>query len=224
MVWSERERLHREKEALGFYLTGNPLSEHQSKLAHLTDHTTTSVRARGEGTVRIGGIVTRLTRNRIRSGPNAGRMMARFALEDLEGSVLCAVFADQLQKVGHLLEDEAIVVIKGMVRDRGAGVEITVEEVTALEQVDKSLIQELEIQLPADLPTAKMLELRDVLIEHSGDIPVRMVIALQGQEVSIRPEHRFRVDLDQTLVESVEKVLGHGAVRKLYDAPPVAVA
>ncbi len=224
MVWSERERLHREKEALGFYLTGNPLSEHQSKLAHLTDHTTTSVRARGEGTVRIGGIVTRLTRNRIRSGPNAGRMMARFALEDLEGSVLCAVFADQLQKVGHLLEDEAIVVIKGMVRDRGSGVEITVEEVTALEQVDKSLIQELEIQLPADLPTAKMLELRDVLIEHSGDLPVRMVIALQGQEVSISPEHRFRVDLDQTLVESVEKVLGHGAVRKLYDAPPVAVA
>ena len=223
-VWSERERLHREKEALGFYLTGNPLSEHQSKLAHLTDHTTSTVRANGEGSVRIGGIVTRLTQNRIRSGPNAGRMMARFSLEDLEGSVPVAVFADQLQKFGHLLEDEAIVVIKGMARDRGADVEITVEEVTALEQVDKSLIQELVIQLPGDLSTARMLQLRDILIEHSGDIPVRMVIPVEGQEVSISPEQRFRVHLDKTLVEAVEKVLGHGAVRKLYGGPPAAVA
>jgi DNA polymerase-3 subunit alpha len=223
-VWSERERLHREKEALGFYLTGNPLSEHQSKLAHLTDHTTSTVRANGEGSVRIGGIVTRLTQNRIRSGPNAGRMMARFSLEDLEGSVPVAVFADQLQKFGHLLEDEAIVVIKGMARDRGADVEITVEEVTALEQVDKSLIQELVIQLPGDLSTARMLQLRDILIEHSGDIPVRMVIPVEGRQVSISPEQRFRVHLDKTLVEAVEKVLGHGAVRKLYGEPPAAVA
>jgi len=223
-VWTERERLYREKEALGFYLTGNPLSEHQSKLAHLTDHTTSSIRANGEGSVRIGGIVTRLTTNRIRTGPNAGRMMARFTLEDLEGSVPVAVFADQLQKVSHLLEDEAIVVIKGMARDRGADVEITVEDVTALEQVDKSLIQELVIQLPGDLTTARMLQLRDILIEHSGDTPVRMVIPVEGREVSISPEQRFRVHLDKTLVESVEKVLGHGSLRKLYGEPPVPVA
>jgi DNA polymerase-3 subunit alpha len=151
-------------------------------------------------------------------------MMARFTLEDLEGSVPVAVFADQLQKVSHLLEDEAIVVIKGMARDRGADVEITVEDVTALEQVDKSLIQELVIQLPGDLTTARMLQLRDILIEHSGDTPVRMVIPVEGREVSISPEQRFRVHLDKTLVESVEKVLGHGSLRKLYGEPPVSVA
>lgn len=223
-VWSERERLHREKEALGFYLTGNPLSEHQGKLSHLTDHTTSSVRSNGEGSVKIGGIVTRLTQNRIRSGPNAGRMMGRFMLEDLEGSVPVAVFADQLQKFGHLLKDEAIVVIKGMARDRGADVEITIEDVTALEQVDKSLIQELVIQLPGDLQTAKMLQLRDILIEHTGDLPVRMVIPVAGREVSISPEQRFRVHLDQTLVDAVEKVLGRGALRKLYGEPPVGVS
>ena len=223
-VWSERERLHKEKEALGFYLTGNPLSEHQAKLAHLTDHTTSSVRSEGEGPVRIGGIVTRMSRNRIRTGPNAGRMMGRFSLEDLEGSVPVAVFADQLQKYGHLLEDEAIVVVKGTARDRGADVEITVEEITALEQVDKSLIQELEIKLPGGLSTAKMLELRDVLIEHNGEIPVRMVVSVEGREVSISPEQRFRVRFDQGLVDSVEKVVGRGAVRRLYGAPPVAVA
>ena len=80
------------------------------------------------------------------------------------------------------------------------------------------------IQLPGDLSTARMLQLRDILIEHSGDIPVRMVIPVEGQEVSISPEQRFRVHLDKALVEAVEKVLGHGAVQKLYGGPPAAVA
>ena len=80
------------------------------------------------------------------------------------------------------------------------------------------------IQLPDDLKTAKMLQLRDILIEHTGDLPVRMVIPVAGREVSISPEQRFCVHLDQTLVDAVEKVLGRGALRKLYGEPPVGVS
>jgi DNA polymerase III alpha subunit len=149
-------------------------------------------------------------------------MMARFELEDLAGAVPVAVFADQLHRYGHLLEEEAIVLVKGMARDRGADVEITMEEITALEQADSRMVEELDLHLRSDLPTGKMLELRDVLIEHAGDVPVRLSVALEGREIAITPQQRFRVHLDACLVESIERILGPGSVEKRYTpAPPV---
>ncbi len=222
--WAERQRLHYEKEALGFYLTGNPLSEFEDKLARLITHTTASLKSDSEGKVALGGLVTRLKSNRIKSGPNAGRMMARFVLEDLQGTVPVAVFADQLKRFGSHLKEEAIVVIKGTSRDRGADVEITLEDLVALEEAQDSLVHQLEIQIPENLPTNKMLKLRDVLIEHSGDLPVCLHMNLGGRVVQINPQERFRVRLDPRLVESIESVLGPGAVRRRYEAAPAISA
>ncbi len=214
--WPERERLHYEKEALGFYLTGNPLSEYKDKLARLTNHNTASLRDNAEGKVALGGLITRLKSSRIKNGRNAGRLMARFVLEDLEGTVPVAVFADQLQRFGPLLKEEAIVVIKGTARERGADVEITLEGLEALEEAQDSLVYQLELQIPANVSTNKMLELRDVLIEHSGDLPVRLVMYLEGGVVQITPQTRFSVLLDNELVASIEEILGPGAVRKQF--------
>jgi len=73
--WPERERLRYEKETLGFYLTGNPMSEHEEVLRRLaTPPRATS--ARGfEGPATVGGMVSALRRVKIKSGPNAGRLM-----------------------------------------------------------------------------------------------------------------------------------------------------
>jgi DNA polymerase III subunit alpha len=116
--WSERERLRHEKEALGLYLTGNPLSEYQEALSELATHTIAELKEAAEGTVTVGGIVGGFTRVKIKSGPNAGRFMGRFVLEDLEGSLPVTLFANQLQQFGSVVADEAVVLVKGQVRER----------------------------------------------------------------------------------------------------------
>ena len=59
--------------------------------------------------------------------------MGRFVLEDLEGSLPVTLFANQLQQFGHLLSDEAVILVKGQARERGSEVEITVEEIVPLD-------------------------------------------------------------------------------------------
>jgi DNA polymerase III subunit alpha len=118
-AWSERERLRYEKESLGLYLTGNPLSEYQDALSRLTTHSIAGLREGAEGTVTVGGVVSGFNRVKIKSGPNAGRFMGRFVLEDLEGSLPVTLFANQLQQFGGVVADEAVVLVKGQVRDRG---------------------------------------------------------------------------------------------------------
>ncbi len=219
--WPERERLRYEKEALGFFLTGNPLSEHQEALERLVNQTTVSLRENvPEGTVILGGMVTGVNRVKIKSGANAGKFMGRFVLEDLVGSLPVTLFASQLQQFGHLLVDEAVVIVKGQVRERGSDVELTVEEITPLGKRGARPLAGVDLMLDPRLPQSQMLKLRDLLTEHPGDVPVILEMQLADRTVRIATPDNLKVQLVPELVTSIEGLLGQGSVRERYQGAP----
>ena len=186
--WPERERLRYEKEALGFFLTGNPLSEYQETLERLVSHTTASLRdGAPEGLVTLGGMVSGFNRVKIKSGANAGRFMGRFVLEDLEGGLPVTLFANKLEQFGHLLADEAVVLVKGQVRERGSEMEITVEEIVPVKKLAGRSLNGVDLKLNPRLSTSQMLKLRDLLTEHPGDVPVVLEMQLADRPPSASP-------------------------------------
>jgi DNA polymerase-3 subunit alpha len=215
--WPERERVRYEKEALGLYLTGNPLTEHQALLDRFVTHSTVGLREGAEGTVTVGGMISGFNRVKIKSGPNAGKLMGRFVLEDLEGSLPVTLFASQLEKFGHLLADDAAVLVKGQVRERSSDIELTVEEIIPLETLGPALA-EVELVLQPSLSTGKMRELRDLLVEHAGKVPVTLQLQLPDRTVWIAPRSTFKVQFGPELAASIESILGQGSVRERYHA------
>ena len=243
-AWSERERLRYEKEALGLYLTGNPLSEYQDALSRLTTHTTAGLKEGAEGTVTVGGVVSGFTRVKIKSGPNAGRFMGRFVLEDLEGSLPVTLFANQLQQFGGVVADEAVVLVKGQVRDRGgragqgnqagqlaaggqglplpaspgggyAGdVELTVEEIVPLDRLCERTPAGIDLAIAPNLPALDLRRLRDLLYEHPGAVPVSLSVELEDRTVRIAAHDRCKVDFNPALAAAIEAILGPGSVRE----------
>jgi DNA polymerase-3 subunit alpha len=211
--WSESERLGYEKETLGLYLSGNPLHEHRPTLERLGTATSADVReGLVDGAVTMGGIVTRMRRVKIKSGPNAGRLMGRFVLEDLHGSLPAALFADAMQRCGAVAQDGAAVLVKGVLRGRGAEAELAVEELTPLAALADGLVTAVEVRLRPDLTAGDLLRVRDALVENSGEVPVTFRLEVAGYEVAIRPQERFRVQWAPRLRASLEAVLGGGAV------------
>ncbi|MDY7095257.1 MAG: DNA polymerase III subunit alpha [Acidobacteriota bacterium] len=212
--WSDRERLSYEKETLGIYLTGNPLTEYMSQLERRRVQEIASVKENGaDGSVKLGGLVTRFRRVKIKSGPNEGRLMGRFILEDLTGTLPVAVFANQLSQFGHLLADEAVVVVQGSVRERGSDYEMSVEEIQAIEN-PRDKILGLELTVPSDLGPVELMQVRDLLIEHPGEVPVHLHLKLPDQTVHIRPRTDLAVAVGPDLVSSLEGLLGSGTVRQ----------
>ncbi len=213
--WTESERLRLEKEALGFYLSGNPLIEFEAHLKRLVSHTTDQLRGGFQGTATVGGLVTRISRAKIKSGQNAGRVMGRFVLEDLHGSLPVTVFADQLQRYDSLLVEDAAVIVKGQVRERGAENEMTVEEMTLLAKAVEKLVSGVRLSLDRELPQTEMLRLRDVLTDHPGEVAVEFEMRLGDELVRIAPQERFRVDATPALFAAIEGILGAGRVQRL---------
>lgn len=212
--WSDDERLRYEKETLGFYVTGHPLDEVSDVLGRHTTHTTRSVMETDDNvTVRVGGVVARVHRKKIKSGPNAGRMMGSFVLEDLEGGLPVTVFADQLASYGSMLEEDRIVLVKGEMRARNGDRELRLEEIVPLEALEARQVTSLEVELDPALPTETLLRLRDLLAEHAGPVPVRLLLALPEGALRITPQERFAVRYDDDLVAAVESLIGANCLR-----------
>ncbi len=194
------------------------MSEHEEVLRRLATHTTGAFGEGFEGPATVGGMVSGLRRVKIKSGPNAGRLMGRFVLEDLEGGLPITLFANQMQQFGHLLEDEAIVLVKGEVRDRGGEFEMTVEEIKPLEKVSGNALAAVELTLreqPKPVLTGIMVKLRDLLREHPGQIPVTLRVQLEGRTVQIAAQE-FKVDYGPALHASIEGLLGQGSVKERW--------
>ncbi len=211
--WTEELRLRAEKEALGFFLTGNPLLAFEAQIARLTSHTTRSARDGFSGTATVGGLVTRVKRVKIKGGANAGKVMARFVLEDQHGGLAATAFVEALRKYEHLLVEDAAVIAKGMVRERGGEVEMMLEELVPLDRAAIRLITELRVALAPDLPKRTLLALRDLLAENPGEAAVVFSVRLDGETaVRIEPEQRFRVDYSAELATKIEALVGAGSV------------
>jgi len=222
--WPESERLSHEKEALGFYLTGNPLSEYEDDLGSRTSHTTAQVHEAAqeggpEGSVTVGGLVTRLRKTKIKSGPNEGRSMARFVLEDLDGRLPVILFANQAEQFGHLVEDEAVILVKGQAKQRGSEVELNAEEIQRMPKPSDRPPARMDIRLSPELAFRKLELLKDALIEVStgGTVPVRLLLELPDRTVRIAPGESFKVPPEVSVVRRIEAITGRRSVIRYFE-------
>ena len=222
--WPEKERLRYEKEGLGLYLTGNPLSEFQEAIVRHTTHSLSDLKELKEGIegqVTVGGLVGGFNRVKIKSGPNAGRFMGRFILEDLTGTLQVTLFANQLQQLGHQIADDIAILVKGQVRERATEVELTVEEIIPLEKLAVRPIVGVDVELSGSASQTVLLKLKDIFIEHPGDAPVTLKLKLPDRTFNISAKETYKIEFGPELKANIEKLLGQGTVRERYQSTAV---
>ncbi len=109
------EILRWEKEALGFYMSGNPLDEFAEKLAGLI-HIDTIQRSEilfGKN-IRIGGIITEIRQITTKKGET----MAHITVEDFGGRLSVTIFPNVFDACINFVLPDEVVVIDGKLEDR----------------------------------------------------------------------------------------------------------
>jgi DNA polymerase-3 subunit alpha len=200
---------------LGLYVSDHPLMGLQPALARHTDATVADLResAQGgldggygaEGSVRsVGGVVTELRRTTTKRGD----LMARFVLEDLQSSMEVFVFPRVMAEHGALLENDAIVVVRGRLDMRDDEPKIVCMEVRRPVLESGGAVQ-LRLALPlGSLTDDTVGRLKEILLEHPGDSPV--LLELGAKLLRLPPE--FNVDSRNGLVGEIKLLLGANAV------------
>ena len=142
--WSEHERLTGEKETLGVYLTGHPISRFEPELSEITSGRLDSLDSIVGRTVVVAGLVVGLRVTNSRKG-----RMAIVSLDDRSARVDAVVYAEAYQRFRELLVKDRLVVLEGEVTtdDWSGGHSIAVEKVFDLEQARAARAKRIAVRL-----------------------------------------------------------------------------
>jgi DNA polymerase-3 subunit alpha len=234
--WSADEKIRYEKETLGFYITGHPLTRFEEELRLFGDVTAETAREKIDQPVRIVGLVGAVKKNQIKRGQNEGKMMAKAILEDLTGAVPVTIFASLLEKIGGWFAPGRAVLVTGTVRSSmspGMGdnaeaegaqvpVEIIARDIQPLEGLREQSAR--EVLLVASIPETldeTFAGVKQLLQTSPGNVPVSFELRRSGQfEARIRLDGRYAVRPTPDLTQGLEKLLGPKSVRYGYAQSP----
>ncbi len=207
--WEETELLANEKESLGFYITGHPLSKFEAQLRRTKAKKTSEVEsAADKEDIVIGGVLRGIKKKNVKS---TGDMMAYVSLEDDEGSVEVIVFSELYKSVNALLKKDALVLVKGNIDRDEKGVRVRAREIAALEKSGGNGLKRVEISLndPASC-RARLQEIRSLVSMYPGDCQLYLKIRLDRSQTLIATG--INLQPDNALISTLENLVGRGGV------------
>jgi DNA polymerase III subunit alpha len=200
--WLPAERLQREYEAVGFFLSGHPLDDYAAALKRLRvqlwSDFSRAVKA-GAGAGRVAGTVVSRTERRTKNGTKMGII----GLSDPSGHYEAVLFTEGLAQYRDLLEPGSAVLLFLTAEVQGDEVRARIQSVEPLDQAAAKMQKGLRVFLRDGAPiegVARRLEPidrrsgRNGSAADHGDGEVSMVLMLEdGNEVEVKLPGRFKV-------------------------------
>ncbi len=213
-AWSEQERLTREKEVLGFFISGHPLERFRAEVEVFGSRTTATLSEWGEHQVTVAAVVTLVKRQ---ISKKTGKEYARLTLEDFQGTAEAIVFPDAWARLSQIIAPDLAVLLTGgfSARDRGEErAPFVVEQARPLADLKASgaLGVALRWSLP-DAPTPE--QVRQVLAlctRYPGPAPLYIEWSDGNGERLRARARRIRVAAEDELVTGLKQLLGPTAV------------
>ena len=210
------ELLSREKEVLGFYLSGHPLDRFRPVLRQFSTHRLADFGSVPDNaSVTVGGIVRSIRTMLTKKGKHEGKRMAFVRFEDPSGAAEAVVFASVYGEVADMLKEDSIVFLRGDVDRSREEPSLKVNEVIPLEQAKEKLTQRLTLKLESgDDLEMRILALKRLLKLHPGHVPVAVAVATPRYGVvTVQAGQEFRVSPARDLFANLEVLLGEKALR-----------
>ena len=220
----ERQRLLNEKEVLGYYLSSHPLAEYEKQLRAFCTHTTTSIAGLpNKAEVTLGGMLSSIKLAHTKNGkPGKPTKYANFDLEDMDGAIRCIQWPDDYLQSGHLIQPDAILVVRGRLDKRGGDeANLIANELVPLEQIDLRYAKGIEVRIDEKTHGAEILkQVFEIVRGYPGnrELTLRLTL-LDGTQVSCRAQN-IRVDISTEMQQRFEDLLGPGSYRTILAAPP----
>lgn len=214
--FEEADRLAKEKNILGFFLSGHPLNRHRSAIMRFSNASIANLRKVGEGQkITVGGMITAVRALTIRNGRSAGQKMAVLRFEDFSGACDALIFSELYPSLIDRVQTDKICFLTCEVDRRREEPSLTVAELIDLndarhilsKRVTLGLCEEddLEMVLPA---------VHRVLRESPGSLPVFFEYKTRDLgEVLIQAGDGFKVKVTPQLLTELEKLLGTERLR-----------
>ena len=208
-TWSAIERLNRERELVGIYLSAHPLDEYRiildnlcsAKCAELADISQLCTREE----VTIGGIVTAIKSKFTKTGKPCGFV----TIEDFDGSGEIALFGEEWGRWSGMFTEGATVYVTARCQQRfrdSKMYDLRIQKIEYLQSVKEKAISKLTIGVKADLVNERVVtDLCEMMSEHAGPTQVffKLTDATGKRNVLLRSKSHT-IDVSHDILAFIE--------------------
>ncbi|GJM33665.1 MAG: DNA-directed DNA polymerase [Saprospiraceae bacterium] len=206
-TWPLIEKLNREKEVTGIYVSGHPLDDYRLEVENFTSCTLDQVdNNQHRASLNVVGMVT-LARHMISKNGNGWGI---FEISDYQSSLEFKLFGEDYQKFKHLLESGKALFIKGKFQKRwnSEDLEFKPVEVNLLEGIAENMTDSITLKLPLDRITETMIDQIEALCNaHKGKHRLRMELLDKKHRLKLQMVAKTqKVNADNEFVAELEKI------------------
>jgi DNA polymerase-3 subunit alpha len=205
--WPQHELLAHEKELLGFYISGHPLTPLAPLLQKYSLHTTAQLAAaQNRSMTRIGGMIAAVSHG---VSKKSGKPYSMVTLEDLEGSVQLLVMNDY-DKFRPLLEENKAILVIGEVSTGEDKPKIFPQDMMLLGDAAKKYTKAVHLRLnTAHLQPEDMARAQQLTAAHPGKCPLFLCFMRpEGTMIFVQTHERFGVTPSLELEHAANKIFG----------------
>lgn len=210
----EQVLLEGERDALGLYLSGHPVTQYLNELTrYTTGYRLSEVTPTDWGkTITVAGLIQRTKIRMTKRGTRLGLC----TLDDRSGRLDLMLFNDVLEKYSHLLIEDKIVIATGQVSidDFNGGFRMTVKELMDLSEAREKYVYGLALSLDESRITKTFLQqLRHIIEPHkNGSIPVHLYYQQQHARTRIHFGTAWRITPNDNLLIELKTLIGNAQV------------
>ncbi len=226
--WEENIRLSAEKEVLGFFVSGHPLDKYAEKLRNLTGVVSTAAALEMKPPVAprwgqqrdpsdeisIAGVLVGM---KSAKSKRTDKMYAQGFLEDSYGKIEVVCFPKDYEKLADQLKTESAVLLRGtLTGEEDSAPKLAISGLQPLDDVQVRLPTGVRLRLNLEIASEELFATLKSKIDAAPG-PGKLMMHLQKKghyEVVLEPAG-MNVAADRSWVESVEELLGRGAVQVL---------
>ena len=205
--WPENQLLANEKEVLGFYITGHPLTRFKEELKRYANTDTLDIlQLNDSAEVRIGGMINFIKEIITKKGDR----MARITLEDLKGFIEVVVFPDVYKDLTLSSDEDEPILVVGKLTMEEENPKILAREVIPLSRAKDSLTENVHFTIRSTSITREHLEkFKDILGNHRGKCKAYLHVVIPDRsETIISLGDDFRLTPSNLLIKEVEDLFG----------------
>lgn len=192
-----------EKEMLGVYITGHPLSDYAEKIEKISTVTSEDIaHAEADDGVQDGMAVTMagMISSKKTLITKKNKMMAFIQLEDLYGTTEVIVFPNVYEAALGLLKNDKVVAIRGTVNFKeDEEPKLLADRIFDINDFEGGTVSGMiKITVPKELDEARFFsQFKTIIREHRGDTPVIIKFAATGKKLKtntdlwVNPDGRF---------------------------------
>ncbi|HRD39084.1 MAG TPA: OB-fold nucleic acid binding domain-containing protein, partial [Bacteroidia bacterium] len=209
--WNSLEQLAREKEVVGFFISGHPLDPYKLEIEHLCKANCAQLKAGLEPfknkEVTIAGIVVNTETRTSKTGNQFGKIV----IEDYHGAFDIMLFGKDFVEYSKFMVPQLFIFVKARVQERynqPGSLELKVQKIELLDEIKQKAFSHLKLKIDVNNLTDELISnLENLFRQFEGKSNVEFYVEDPNENISIKLHSKgYKVAISNDLMFELERM------------------